>query len=54
MDVINFFKNLFTIVQSALTFIFSDVVSIYPFKVVVSAFFGVGLFSLVYRFFKGV
>lgn len=53
MDVTAFFKHLLTMTLSAVKFIFSDVYTLYPFKVVFASVFGVGLFSLVFRFFKG-
>lgn len=52
MDVTAFFKHLLTMTLSAVKFIFSDVYTLYPFKVVFASVFGVGLFSLVFRFFK--
>ncbi len=53
MDVAAFFQHLLTMSFSAIKFIFSDVYTIYPFKVVFASVFGVGLFSLAFRFFKG-
>ena len=53
MDVVAFFNHLFTMIKSALDFIFSDVFTIYPFMVVLASVFGVSLLTLVMRFFKG-
>ena len=53
MGALEFFQSILGFVKSGISFVFSDFLSLWPLKIAFSAVVGVGLHSIVLRFFRG-